>query len=570
MSISRMSFQRWLLIMIALLAFTCLFGDKVVLQNGNEMIGTIVSSEGDSVIIRDINNRIYRVLKVEINQIEMSITLSGGPSQQPAVAYDTSDNNSFSKANFLKMDSGDFLSFDASISEPRDRDYYYFIVEKAGYYKIKVTAKDTSYRPGVRVINANNATMINWAWAEIGKPEIETGFDQGYLNLGDKVYFEVAHYGDKDPMDYHLQLSVDFLLDAYESNNRFKEAKSISENSDLRDFIFPRADHDFYKITIPQAGRLLVDYSHEDVNMRPALRLVSGENTTLMNWLVAKDVGQMVQQTCDFAGADEVYLELMNYADSRRSLLTYWLKTQFIPIPDAYEPNNRYKEAKPIPVGQRITAYLFPIRDQDWYYFTVDQPGIVDIQIASDDPLVRPAFRVCSAENTTIHNWVSAQENTSEAQLSIELLPDIYYLEIGQYGNNHASLMDYRLQLNLTPAIDPLEPNGSFALARQIGLDSPINAMIFPKGDGDFYKLLIDKPCELVIQLKSDASLKMTVRIINANNTTFYNWQTAKDPGQDLNFTATIKEPGWYFLEIRNHYDSGGSAMPYQLLLTSR
>ena len=82
MSISRMSFQRWLLIMIALLAFTCLFGDKVVLQNGNEIIGTIVSSEGDSVIIRDINNRIYRVLKVEINQIEMSITLSGGPSQQ--------------------------------------------------------------------------------------------------------------------------------------------------------------------------------------------------------------------------------------------------------------------------------------------------------------------------------------------------------------------------------------------------------------------------------------------------------------------------------------------------------
>ena len=561
--------KRQILLMIALLLFTFLFGDKVVLQNGTEITGTIVSSEADTVIIRDINDRIHRLLKVEINRIERSLMLPN-PSQQPVVSYDRENNNSFSTANFLKLDSGGFLSFEANISEPRDRDYYYFVVDKTGYYQITVTAKDSSYRPGIRVINANNATMINWSWAEIGNPEIKTGFDQGYLNLGDKVYFEVAHHGDNNTMAYHLQLSVDAMLDTYEPSNRFKEARLIEENSDIRDFIFPRGDSDYYRISIPQAGRLLMDYYHEDAAMRPSLRLITSENTTLMNWKNAEDVGQMVQQTCDFSASDEVVLELMDYRDSRRSLLTYRLTTQFIPIPDAYEPNNRFSQAKPIPVDQRITAYIFPIRDSDWFHFNVDQPGILDIRIASDDPLVRPSLRIVSSENITLHNWVTAKENTSEAQLSIELLPDTYYLQIAQYGENYASLMAYRLDLTLTPAIDTLEPNSSFAMARTIGLNSPINATIFPKRDGDFYKVLIEYPCELMVHVQSDTSLRMAVRMITANNATFINWQTAKDAGQDLDFTATIKEPGWYYLELRHQHDSGSSVTPYQLLLTDR
>jgi len=62
----------------------------------------------------------------------------------------------------------------------------------------------------------------------------------------------------------------------------------------------------------------------------------------------------------------------------------------------------------------------------------------------------------------------------------------------------------------------------------------------------------------------------MAVRMITANNATFINWQTAKDAGQDLDFTATIKEPGWYYLELRHQHDSGSSVTPYQLLLTDR
>jgi len=560
-----------------------LFADTVVLKNGREIIGSIVSTVGDAVIIRDVDNIEYRILKIDIERVELGVlgspqqpqtpavvTGPGGQPQQPVVSFDQEDNNSFSKANFIQIGTSDFLTFDGRLFPQRDRDYYTFKVEKAGQYKIKVTGKAAAVRPGVRVMNANNSTLLNWQWAEVGDPQLEVTFDQGYLNIGDKLCFEIAQYGDNQTMDYTVQLSVNAISDAYEPNNRFKEAMEIKANGEFRDFIFPRGDRDYYKFDIPEAGRLNVYYSHEDVNMRPGMRLISCENTTLRNWLFAQDVGKMVEFSYDFASSDQVYLELNNHGDGRGSLLTYLLKTEFIPVKDVYEPNNRFKEAKLIPVGQTTTAYVFPRGDRDYYRFIVDKPGVLDVKITTKDPLTRPGIRMISCENSTVRNWEAAKENSNEVAFSIELLPDTYLLEVNHYGDNHASLIHYQLDLTLTPSNDPYEPNNSFSEAVEIGIAMPINATIFKKGDRDYYKFWINNPCDLTVDIKANVMMRMATRMMNANNSTVLNWQAASDNGKDLNFTQSIKEPGWYYIEVANNADARGSTLPYNLILTTQ
>jgi len=562
--------KRWVFIMVFLCFLNVLFADRVLLNNGSEIIGTVITTEGDQVIIRDVNNVVHRLLKINISQVEMSVIGSTNQGPQPVVSYDQEDNNSFSKANFLSIGPSNFISFDGAINPKRDRDYYWFYVEKAGYYKITISGKDTSFRPGIRLINGNNATIRSWVWAEVGDPQTIMDFDQGFLNIGDKICFEVTQHGDNLVADYNLQVSVDFVLDEYEPNNRFKQAKEISENTELRDFIFPVRDRDYYKILIPEAGRLNVIYSHEDVNMRPGIRLINAENATIRSWNFAEDVGQMVTQTYDFSSADEVYLELLNYGDGRRSLLTYLLKTEFIPVRDLYEPNNRFKESKILPMNQSINASIFPRGDRDYFHFVVDQPGVVDLKITVSDSLSRPAFRIISPENATIHSWVVAPEGTNEAELSIELMPDIYRIEVVHYGDNYASLTDYKLTLNLTPSVDLNEPNPSFAQATEIGMNQFVNATIFPRRDRDYYKFWVNNPCDLMVSFTSTGLLRMSTRLINADNATIYSWQVAEDIGKDLDFTAAIKEPGWYYMEVMNHGDARGSVDPYQMILTTK
>ena len=74
----------------------------------------------------------------------------------------------------------------------------------------------------------------------------------------------------------------------------------------------------------------------------------------------------------------------------------------------------------------------------------------------------------------------------------------------------------------------------------------------------------------MTVDFKSNVMLRMAFRMINADNSTMVNWQEASDYGKDADFTHSIKEPGWYYIEVANHADARGSVLPYQLILTTK
>jgi len=574
-----MNIKQLLLIILIVLFMVTVYADKVILKSGREIIGTISSTAGDSVVIIDSDNIQYRILKSDIREIELGdsrkiqqtqeaekVTGPDNQSQKPIVSYDQEDNNSFSKANYIKIGSSDSLSFNGRLFPKGDRDIYYFTVEKAGQYKIKIIGKSPLSCPGLWIDDGNNSTISSWTWAEVVNPQVEYKIDQGYLNIGDKIYFEIGQKDDDRAMDYTVQLSVTVISDNYEPNNEFKEAKEIESSGEFQGFIFPEGDSDYYKLDIPEAGRLNVSYSHNDVNMWPNMRLLSAENDTLIGWTYAEDVGKMTKLSYDFASADKVYLTLDVHGTDRGSLLPYLLKTEFLPVKDIHEPNNGFSEAKMIPVGQTTSAYFFPKGDRDFYRFVVDQPGLLTVKITTKDALTRPSVKLYDGNISGVTNWQNAEENSNEVGFSREVLPGTYFLQVADDAD-HNSMTDYQLNLSLAPSNDSYEPNDSFAKAKVIGIGTPINATIFPKGDYDYYKVLISQPCDLTVDITTNAVVIMEVKMYDGNNSGFTNWNNASDYGKELKLTESIKEPGWYCIAVAT--ENRGSTKPYLLILTT-
>ncbi|MGB7571425.1 MAG: hypothetical protein WBL87_06690, partial [Methanothrix sp.] len=114
---------------------------------------------------------------------------------------------------------------------------------------------------------------------------------------------------------------------------------------------------------------------------------------------------------------------------------------------------------------------------------------------------------------------------------------------------------------------DSYEPNNEIGDATELSLNQSISSSIFPANDVDFYKIHVDSPGILQVQL-SNVPMEMKGRIdLYAKN---MNWITRKDaenPGDSVVLMVDIGKAGWYYLGIVDL--SGGSyASEYSVVVT--
>ncbi|HOO32769.1 MAG TPA: PPC domain-containing protein [Thermotogota bacterium] len=556
------------------LCFTLsLFADIVVLKNGREIEGTILSQSGDFIVVKDDFNIEYKIQKTDVQAIQIVSQPQNTPQQivvtpVSPVSAETEDNNSFSKSNTLTFDVNGITTANARIFPNGDRDYFAVKVEKPGEYSFTTTAKTVGSRLGIRILNGNNNLLKNWIWAEVGKDIVTTSIDINWDYIGQTLYFEVAQYGDNQVIDYIAKIAYHTIPDIWEPNGRFREAKQIKIDTNTESFIFPNGDRDYFKLTIPSQGRLSLVLRCADPNIRLGVRLLTDEYYLLRNWTWAADAGEVCELVQDFNAAEEIYLEVAHYGDNRRSFTPYALENTFNVIPDTHEPNGRFREASTININTDIIGYLFSTGDRDYFKFNIPRTGLVNFSASTADPLTRLQFRVLTDENALYHNWVVADENEGEVKLEREMTAGDYYMELAEYGDNYASMKPFKLNISLSPSSENFEENNSFATAKQLSLNTPYTAEIFPKGDRDYYKFDITRPGELNITIKPGPVHRLGLRILNADNGLFQNWIYAPDFAKELIVKTDIKKAGIYYIEVTDYADARGSIAPYTITVT--
>jgi len=572
------------LILILLLSFSFLYclADTVVLKNGATFSGTVVSSSADFIVLKDNLGIEIKIPKANIDSVQIGSQGNQGQAgpQKPAIqnpsksttpGNETEDNNRFSQANNLSLTGKTARSIKAKLSPAGDRDYFYVTVGQAGEYQLTVSTTDPKATLGIRIVNMHNSTIKGWEWSKEGENIVTSRIDINHDYVGKRLVFEIAENGDNHPANYSLDLLLNPVKDPYETNNRFNEGRQINSTGQTQAYIFPRGDRDFYKLPIPGKGRLHIKLSSPDQNIRLGLRLITDENRTLRSWTHAIDNGEVCEIKQDFNEPPKtLYLEVNEHGDDRRSMLPYTIETEFEPIPYPTEPNNRFNEAKQVPVGKPFQSYLFKQGDRDFFKFTLDKTGLVKIKLNCEDPLVRIGFQLITDENKTYMGWTHADENKRAVEIIREMQAGDYYIQINEHGDNYASMKPYTLNISLTPNNDPFEPNNQFSTAKAINLGTTVKGTIFPKGDRDYYKVDVLRPSELIIRVQSNRMLQMSARVQTPENKTFHGWSAAKDFGEEVYIKKEVKNPGTYYIIIANHGDNRSDLQPYTLTVKTQ
>ncbi|MBX2997905.1 MAG: PPC domain-containing protein [Caldilineaceae bacterium] len=236
---------------------------------------------------------------------------------------------------------------------------------------------------------------------------------------------------------------------------------------------------------------------------------------------------------------------------------------------DGPEPNDSFGKASPVAVNDTVQEQITPLRDVDWYAFTVPNQGELKILITNVASSLDIDVRVWNANRDAISAWIAPLAKGGDTQGSVDL-PSAgrYYLEVRDGGDDAESAQAYTLQTTFTPAIDASEPNFDFGHAAPIVAAQTIQATILPVRDEDWYSFEVKDQGELQIAITGvPADLDISLRVWNANRDAISAWITPLAKGGDTKGMVDLPAPGRYYLEVRDGSDDARSVQPYSLTI---
>jgi hypothetical protein len=197
------------------------------------------------------------------------------------------------------------------------------------------------------------------------------------------------------------------------------------------------------------------------------------------------------------------------------------------------EPNNRYVDAQPFPVGGAIDGYIATPDDEDWYL--LKPVGMAAGQMMSVNVAAPPAVRmelaiVRQSDQAPLGVYRAADvgEDIKLPDLALPAAPETgYYLVLrsayvalpgGKTSRTSDSTTAYTLEVKPATAAPnlELEPNEDAVHATPIDPGKPTRiGFISPKGDADWYLFHVDSPAILRAEVSGVDNVKLVLSLID-------------------------------------------------------
>jgi hypothetical protein len=344
--------------------------------------------------------------------------------------------------------------------------------------------------------------------------------------------------------------------DSYEPNNQIGDATNLSLDQAISSNIFPAQDGDFYRIRLDSPGVLQAQLSNVPKAMKGRIDLYNKN----MDWTGtrndAENPGDSVILKIDIGKAGWYYLGIGDLSGGSNAS-EYSLVVSFEPVVDE-EPNGEIGEATEIQPGENITGYIFPGQDGDFYKTFLNSSGVLQASLTNVPQFVAGSMKGRIDFYNQNMDWTGARMDAENAGDDVILKVDIgssgwYFFGVGDL-NGGSYNRTYNFQADFEPVVDE-EPNNEVGDATEVQLGEEIKGFIFPAGDGDFYKIYIDKPGPLQASLENvpkSAKLSMKGRIdfYNKNMDWTGSRMDAEKPGDNVLLKVDIAEAGWYYFGI--------------------
>lgn len=356
------------------------------------------------------------------------------------------------------------------------------------------------------------------------------------------------------------------LVQEVEANNSLGLATPIAASSSITGSIDPLRDHDWYRFEVNNQGLLNLQLTNPS-NLDMAFRLFSPDAGDLTGWRVSPTMGGLFEAQLDLKEPGIYYLEFADSGDNANTAEAYNFTLTFLPG-DNLEPSNSFGQAISLSATQSIEASINPHQDHDWYRFTVDRQGLLELLITQVPEELDIAFRLFSPDARDLTGWQVPPRPGGDNQVRLHLPePGTYHLELADSGDNASSALNYLLDLNYF-AGDDFEANNSFGKAYPLTFGQDIQASINPKGDHDWYSFEVNQQGLLNLLITdSPPDLDIAFRLFSPDTGDLTGWQQARALGGDNDAILNLEQAGQYYLEVADGGDNASSADFYRLSL---
>nr|MBU1328372.1 alpha/beta fold hydrolase [Candidatus Omnitrophota bacterium] len=237
----------------------------------------------------------------------------------PAIYQDSEEiepNSAFTNANEIDVDS----RIHGKIYSTGDEDFFKFNIQEKGVLYIKMYEVPQGLRPSIKIYDTSGKVISMKGGSANENVILETEFDKPGL-----YYLLVRDwYGNVSSLNsYSLNFNFIKTLDEYEPNETKEAARLIDFGKNYFATVATKADSDFYKLSIPDAGKITVYLKDMPVNVRPYMKLYkeSGQNIDIKGGASGEDV------TMEFetANPSNYYIQVYDRYNSESSFLRYKL-----------------------------------------------------------------------------------------------------------------------------------------------------------------------------------------------------------------------------------------------------
>ena len=191
------------------------------------------------------------------------------------------------------------------------------------------------------------------------------------------------------------------------------------------------------------------------------------------------------------------------------------------PFKDEYESNNSKSEATDLTLGSQISASLAK-GDHDWYYFTIDNSGILDIamiEITNNSSDMEIVFSLYDDQGDQLGSSFTGNAGTG-MNIRLSTRDGSYYIELSEKSGDKEG--HYSLKVTDQDANDDNEPDDTFSHSKLISsIPATLTGTIVADADanntyGDFEFFTIIVPGNTTINAtatpaESDLTLNMEI-----------------------------------------------------------
>ncbi len=227
---------------------------------------------------------------------------------------------------------------------------------------------------------------------------------------------------------------------------------------------------------------------------------------------------------------------------------------------DPNEPNEAPEAAALAAIGGEQAGLIWPKGDRDFYRFEVERPGILRLSEPG-----APFQRHLRVFNPRLEQAAEQGVHANQGlDLRLQVEPGSYTLSMEEWGNDDASLVPYRLRLDLLPddgIDDPTPQQGRMSARRTLPLGAWTAATLLPRGDRDLYSLAV--PGAGVVHVQSMGPGQRHIEVYDSKGQRLT--EHGAHGGQWNPVAVATESPRTLYVSIREWGDDDWSAVPYAL-----